>query len=54
MYVADNGGHLLFIDYSQSGLVGSPSNFVSAPYLVARWTTWHRCQDWAQSRCWWR
>lgn len=34
VYVADNGGHLLFIDYSKTGLVGAPSNFVAAPYLA--------------------
>ncbi len=34
VYVADNGGHLLFIDYSKTGLVGDPSNYVAAPYLA--------------------
>ena len=35
VYVADNGGHLLFIDYSKTKLVGDPSNYVAAPFLVA-------------------
>ena len=25
LYVADNGGRLLFVDYSKSGLIGAPS-----------------------------
>jgi uncharacterized membrane protein len=30
LYVADNTGKLLFIDYSQTGLIGASSDFVSA------------------------
>ncbi len=30
LYVADNTGKLLFVDYSQSGLIGDSSDFVSA------------------------
>jgi len=29
LFWADNGGDLLFIDYSTTGLIGSASNFVS-------------------------
>ena len=31
LFVCDNFGHLLFIDYSQTGLVGDPSDFVAIP-----------------------
>lgn len=31
--IADNGGHLLFMDYSVKRVVGDPTNFVAMPYL---------------------
>jgi uncharacterized membrane protein len=33
LFAADNGGHLLVVDYSATGLVGDPSNFVATPFL---------------------
>jgi uncharacterized membrane protein len=35
LYVADNGGHLIFVDYSATGLIGDPRDFVSTPFLAA-------------------
>lgn len=35
LYIASNTGHMLFIDLTASGLVGSPANFVAAPFLDA-------------------
>ena len=35
VYVADNNGHLAFVDYSKSKLVGDPSNFSAAPFLAS-------------------
>ena len=32
-YIADNNGHLEFVDYSKTKLVGDPSNFHAAPFL---------------------
>ena len=34
LYVADNGGRLLFVDYSKTGLIGDPSNFVATPFVA--------------------
>ncbi len=34
IYAATNNGYLVFMDYSGSGLVGSPTNFVSSPFLA--------------------
>jgi hypothetical protein len=34
VFVADNSGELLFIDYSQTGLVGSLSNFTTTRFLA--------------------
>jgi RHS repeat-associated protein len=34
LYVADNGGHMVFVDYSASGLVGDPSDAVATPFLA--------------------
>jgi len=31
LFVCDNFGHLLFIDYSKTGLIGDPSDFVATP-----------------------
>lgn len=33
LFLASNTGHMLFIDLTASGLVGSPLNFVAAPFL---------------------
>ena len=33
LYIASNTGHMLFVDLAASGLVGSPLNFVAAPFL---------------------
>src|SRR6185369_9438494 len=33
LFVGDNLGHLLFVDYAASGRVGTPGNFVAAPFL---------------------
>ena len=33
LFVASNGGQLLFVDYSASGLVGNPHNFSSLQFL---------------------
>jgi hypothetical protein len=33
-FVADNGGKLLFIDYSSSALVNDPANFTATPFLA--------------------
>src|SRR5262245_5985069 len=33
LFIASNTGHMLFIDLTASGLVGSPLNFVAAPFL---------------------
>jgi uncharacterized membrane protein len=33
LYAADNGGHLLVVDYSATGLIGDPHNFVASPFL---------------------
>jgi hypothetical protein len=32
-YVADNGGKLVFVDYSTTGLIGAGANFRAAPFL---------------------
>jgi hypothetical protein len=34
-YVASNSGHLVFVDYSTTGLVGAATNFRAAPFLAA-------------------
>jgi uncharacterized repeat protein (TIGR01451 family) len=34
LYAADNGGHLLVVDYSATGLIGDPRNFVASPFLA--------------------
>ena len=34
LYAADNGGHLLIVDYSATGLIGDPRNFVATPFLA--------------------
>ena len=47
LYVADNTGKLLFVDYSQTGLIGDSSDFVGRPDLAnSTWTTWRRCRVW--------
>jgi len=33
LYIASNTGHMLFLDITASGLVGSPLTFVDAPFL---------------------
>ncbi len=33
LFAASNTGHLLFVDYSASGVVNDPSNFVDLPFL---------------------
>jgi uncharacterized repeat protein (TIGR01451 family) len=33
VYAADNGGRLVFVDYSGTGLVNDPANFVATPFL---------------------
>jgi hypothetical protein len=33
LFVGDNNGKLLFVDFSSSGLIGQEGNFVSAPFL---------------------
>jgi len=34
-FVASNNGHLFFVDYSASGLIGDVSNFVDCPFLAS-------------------
>jgi RHS repeat-associated protein len=34
LYVADNGGRMIFVDYSATGLVGDPSDAVATPFLA--------------------
>ncbi len=34
LYVADNNGHLLFVDYSQTGNIADTSDIVASPYLA--------------------
>jgi uncharacterized repeat protein (TIGR01451 family) len=34
LYAADNSGHLVFIDYSATGLIGDPRDFVATPFLA--------------------
>jgi uncharacterized membrane protein len=34
LYAADNNGHLIFVDYSATGLVGDARDFVSTPFLA--------------------
>jgi hypothetical protein len=34
LYVADNRGQLLFVDYSKTGLIGDPSDFVATPFVA--------------------
>ena len=35
IFIADNGGKLVFLDYSGTNLVGSGSNFLSQPFLAS-------------------
>ena len=35
LFAASNTGELLFIDYSATGLVAAPANFLAAPFLAA-------------------